>query len=112
MATNSNSKEKEKWRFGEMPCEGSRCRSHDKNIPVVIWENKNGTLSYHCPSCDRRRYVRPGTEEHEDWMHDIKLFNEITPEESGRSAAPVPDVAPVVKGNQATEAPKKKPLLF
>jgi hypothetical protein len=64
-----------KKRIGTMPCEGSRCKSHEKAIPVVVFENSKGTLSYRCDYCDRAPYARAGTDQHDDWMQDIKLFS-------------------------------------
>lgn len=74
-----------KKRIGTMACEGARCDSHAKNIPVVVFENAKGTLTYRCDYCGRTPYAQAGTDQQADWMKDIKLFQaKITP------SAPVP----------------------
>ena len=99
-----------KQRIGTMPCEGSRCKSHDRKIPVVVFKNDRGTLSYRCDYCDRAPYARQGTEQHADWMQDIKLFQINPPEdESGKSATPVAaTAAPATVGKGVAPAPAAK----
>lgn len=98
-----------KKRIGTMPCEGSRCKSHDKQIPVVVFENSRATLSYCCDYCDRAPYARTGTDQHADWMQDIEFFNK-----PAKPAAPVAAPAEPAKGNQATPVakPKESSTLF
>lgn len=84
-----------KKKHGTMPCEGSRCASHIKQIPVVVFKNERGTLSYNCHYCDRAPYAREGTEQHADWMQDLKLF----------VGAPVPAPAPAT--GKPVIAPKR-----
>lgn len=98
--------ENTKHRIGTMPCEGSRCKSHDQKIPVVVFENSKGTLSYRCDYCDRAPYARAGTDQHADWMQDIKLFQK--PAGPSAASAPVKVTAPATAGNQATAAPVKQ----
>lgn len=102
----------EKKRIGTMPCEGKRCASHAKDIPVVVFENDRGTLSYHCDYCDRGPYARAGTEQHAEWMADINLFTaKVKPSaaEPEKSAAPA---APAANQEPAPAAPGKKKMLF
>lgn len=90
---------KTKTRLGTMPCEGRRCKSHALKIPVVVFQNENGTLSCRCDYCDRAAYAREGTEQYADWMMDIKLFEAaIKP-----SAPAVPVVSQVVAAPAAKE---------
>lgn len=104
--------ENTKHRIGTMPCEGSRCKSHDQKIPVVVFENSKGTLSYRCDYCDRAPYARAGTDQHADWMQDIKLFQIHHDGKTGRPAGPVASpAAPATTGNQATPA-KQSSTLF
>lgn len=103
---------KTKERIGTMPCEGKRCKSHALNIPVVVFKNDKGTLSYSCDYCDRGPYARAGTEQHADWMQDVKLFQAaIKP-----SAAPAPvkeaPAAPVTSAVVAAPEKQSSTTLF
>jgi hypothetical protein len=97
---------KQRVRIGTMPCEGSRCKSHEKKIPVVVFRNDRGTLSYRCDYCDRVKYAKADTDEHDDWMQDITPFE--------APAAPVVKAAPAAKKNPAPAAPApgKKSTVF
>lgn len=61
-----------KKRIGTMPCEGARCKSHNHGVSVVVFKNEKETLSYRCDYCDRAPYARAGTDQHGEWMEDIK----------------------------------------
>jgi len=78
----------EKLKIGTMPCEGSRCMSHDKSVPVVVWKSDKGTLSYRCTYCDRAKYARPDSEEFKDWMQDIKPFADPVVVPTAKAPAP------------------------
>lgn len=96
MATD-NSKRK----IGSMPCEGSRCPSHDRKIPVVVFENKHGTLSYSCDWCGRAPYAKTGTGQHEEWREELTLFD--VPPAPPRSTQPA-SVAPVAASTEDATA--------
>lgn len=84
-----------KKRIGTMPCEGARCKSHNHGVPVVVFQNEKGTLSYRCDYCDRSPYAREGTDQHGEWMEDIKPMAgavEVVPPSLPQIAVP-----PVVK---------------
>jgi hypothetical protein len=96
----------EKKRIGTMACEGARCKSHAQKIPVVVFENEKGTLTYRCDYCGRSPYARVGTDMHGDWMEDIKLFQAAI-----KPAAPAP--SPAAKpAAPAPAAPVKTKLVF
>ena len=76
--------------IGVMPCEGVRCKSRLQNVPVVVFQNDNDTLSYRCDYCQRAHYAKAGTDEHTDWMQDIKPMPGITQKgETGKPAGPI-----------------------
>lgn len=103
MATDNTKK-----KIGTMPCEGQRCKSHERNIPVVVFENKHGTLSYSCDWCQRAPYAKNGTEQHEDWLADMERLDAPLVEPQDPDPEPEPS-APVVA--QPPAAPKKKASL-
>ncbi|MDO9011338.1 MAG: hypothetical protein Q7U78_05960 [Gallionella sp.] len=96
-----------KRRLGVMPCEGSRCKSHDKSIPVVVFKNAKDTLSYRCDYCDRAPYARPGTDQHDDWMQDIRPFADKPPDKIAKPGAVVVPGVPSAEDIPDKIAPKK-----
>lgn len=97
-----------KRKLGTMPCEGSRCPSHDRQIPVVVFENKHGTLSYSCDWCGRGPYAKKGTGQHDEWMEEIQPFDKpgAPPGDPPRPAA---SAAPVVPSAEDTTAAPPAP---
>ncbi len=52
---------------GTMQCETRGCGQ-----TVVVKENENSTLSYHCDYCEKSAYARLGNMDHANWLKDIK----------------------------------------
>lgn len=97
-----------KRKIGLMPCEGQRCKSHERNIPMVVFENQHGTLSYSCDWCQRAPYAKKGTEQYKDWMADIGLFDSEAP--PGAPPQPAASGAPVASSaEEATDTPPAPP---
>lgn len=99
-----------KKKIGYMPCEGQRCPSHERNIPVAVFENDKKTLSYCCFECGRSPYAKVGTGQHSEWLNDLTLDEHRTePERSTTQPASVAPVAPSAEdATAAAPAPAKQ----
>jgi hypothetical protein len=51
---------------GTMKCETRGCGQ-----TVVVKENENSTLSYHCDYCEKSAYARLGNMDHAEWLKEI-----------------------------------------
>lgn len=98
-----------KKRVGLMKCEGQRCESHEHNVPVVMFENEKGTLSYACGFCGRAPYARPGTGQHAEWLAEMQRTEakqETPPAPTPKPVAAPPAPVPKAPG-QTGEKPAK-----
>lgn len=88
-------------KIGTMPCEGQRCKSHELQIPVVVFENAKGTLSYGCDYCGRSKFAKKDSEEYQDWRQDLTLFEKpAVQKEQEKPAAPKAPAAPAKNGKE------------
>ena len=86
---------------GLMACEGQRCRSHDHNAPVVVFENEKGTLSYSCHFCGRAPYARAGTGQHAEWIEEMARRAPKPAPAPAAAPVPAPVPAPATKPAKA-----------
>lgn len=89
--------------IGDMPCEGPKCKSHERGQRVVVFRNDKGTLSYSCDWCGRSPYTRAGQDQNREWLEAVG---------TGSSSEPVPAVAPVVAAVPAVPSKKKSDTFF